>query len=207
MNSAVRGRDPAGSAATRIRDTAARLVAELDQPGAGSPLSAMAAARELAAATNSALQEAVDRARVAGHSWREIGDVLETTRQAAFQRFGRPIDPRTGTPMIRAVPPGMTDRAVAVFVDIVESRWEAATRDFNERMREAVSPERIAAVHAQVQGMVGAFERMGEPVAFQAGDVTTVDIPLYFEAGEMNGQISFDRDGQVAGLFIRPPNP
>ncbi len=47
----------------------------------------MLAARERAVAANEALQDAVDRARDAGHSWREIGEVLGTTRQAAFQRF------------------------------------------------------------------------------------------------------------------------
>ena len=73
----------------------------------------MAAARELSAATGAALQEAVDRARAAGHSWREIGDVLGTTRQAAFQRFGHPVAPRTGAPMSTDVPPGAADRAAA----------------------------------------------------------------------------------------------
>jgi hypothetical protein len=58
----------------------------------------MLAARERAVAANEALQDAVDRARDAGRSWREIGDVLGTTRQAAVQRFGHPADPRTGTP-------------------------------------------------------------------------------------------------------------
>jgi len=66
-----------------------------------SPLAGLAAAREQSAAAAAALQAAVDRARAAGHSWREIGDVLQTTRQAAFQRFGRPIDPRTNKPMTR----------------------------------------------------------------------------------------------------------
>jgi hypothetical protein len=65
----------------------------------------MAAAREQAVAANQALLAAVDRARDAGHSWREIGEVLGTTRQAAFQRFGHPVDPRTGTPMSHDVPP------------------------------------------------------------------------------------------------------
>ena len=57
----------------------------------------MAAARDQAIAASEALQASVDRARDAGHSWREIGGVLGTTRQAAFQRFGHPVDPCTGT--------------------------------------------------------------------------------------------------------------
>jgi Protein of unknown function (DUF3887) len=198
---------PADPVASRIQDTAGRVIAELAYPGAGSPLAAMAAARELAAATNAALQEAVDRARAAGHSWREIGDVLETTRQAAFQRFGRPVDPRTGRPMTRIVPPGRAEQAVAVFTDIVEGRWEAACRDFTETMREHVDAERIATVYAQVVGAIGSYERMGEPVALQLDAITSVEIPLHFEAGDRQGQVSFDRDGKVVGLFIRPPAP
>jgi len=35
------------------------------------------------------LREAVEEARDAGDSWTVIGAALETTRQAAYQRFGR----------------------------------------------------------------------------------------------------------------------
>jgi hypothetical protein len=63
----------------------------------------MATARERAVAANEALQAAVDRARDAGHSWREIGDVLGTTRQAAFQRFDR--DGRVAGLVLRAASP------------------------------------------------------------------------------------------------------
>ena len=89
-----------------------------------SPLEATLAARERAVAANEALQGAVDRARDAGHSWREIGDVLGTTRQAAFQRFGHPVDPRTGTPMSHDVPADAADRAVGLITGVAEGRWE-----------------------------------------------------------------------------------
>jgi hypothetical protein len=82
----------------------------------------MAAAREQAVAANQALLAAVDRARDAGHSWREIGEVLGTTRQAAFQRFGHPVDPRTGTPMSRDIPPDAVDRAVGLITCLAQGR-------------------------------------------------------------------------------------
>jgi len=189
--------------AVRVGDAARRLAEELTGPGTGSALAAVAAASELSTAASAALQEAVDRARAAGHSWREIGDVLDTTRQAAFQRFGQPVDPRTGKPMLRAVPRGTADRAIGLFADIVEGRWEAATKDFTPQMLEHVDASRIADAYAQTVSMVGSFERMGEPVALGA----SVDIPLYFEAGECTGQVTFDRDGKVIGLFIRPSQP
>ena len=62
--------DPVASA---VRATAGRLADQLSRPGAGSPLAAMAAARELSAATNAAMQAAVDRARAACIAAFEIG--------------------------------------------------------------------------------------------------------------------------------------
>jgi Protein of unknown function (DUF3887) len=190
--------------AIRVRDTARRLIRELTSTGTGSPLEAVAAARELSAAADASLQAAVDRARSAGHSWREIGDVLDTTRQAAFQRFGHPVDPRTGRPMILDVLPGAADRAVRIFVCFTEGRWEDARRDFGERVLQAVDADRLARGWAQTIGMVGDYERMGEPLVYPVEDATAVDVPLYFEAGERTGRVVFDRDGKVVGLWLRP---
>ena len=41
-----------------------------------------------------------------------------------------------------------------------------------------------------------------EPVAHRAGDYTVVDVPLRFEAAELTGRVSYDRAGQVSGLFF-----
>ncbi len=38
------------------------------------------------------LKLCVQQSRAAGHTWQELGDRLGITRQAAFQRFGKPID-------------------------------------------------------------------------------------------------------------------
>ena len=47
------------------------------------------AARKAIADAEQELREAVKAARDAGDSWTVIGAALDTTRQAAFQRFGR----------------------------------------------------------------------------------------------------------------------
>jgi Protein of unknown function (DUF3887) len=188
----------------RIRATADRVTAELAEPAAGAPLGAVAAARELSSAATAALQATVDRARAAGYSWQEIGDVLETTRQAAFQRFGRPVDPRTGVPMSKALLPGAAERAAGIFADIAAGQYEAARQDFDERMRGALDASRLASGWARMASLYGQFERMGEPVALAAGDHTQARIPLHFEAGEASGRVTFDSAGKVAGLFMRP---
>jgi hypothetical protein len=190
--------------ATEPAGAGARAQERPEPPGGGSPLAAIASARQLSAAAEAALQQAVDRARAAGHSWREIGEVLQTSRQAAFQRFGRPVDPRTGEPMSRAVPPGLTDKAITIFADMATGRWERVCRDFDEVMRSRVQPDRLAAGWAHTIGMIGSFERMGEALAYPTDGGTIVHIPLYFEAGERTGQVSFDDNANVVGLFIRP---
>jgi len=194
----------AGPVASRVRESAAQLADELGRRGPGSPLAAMVAARELLAATGDALQQAVDQARAAGHSWREIGEVLGTTRQAAFQRFGRPVDPRTGAPMSRDVPAGAADRAAAILTSLTEGRWEDARHDFDARMRRGADADRLASGWAHMAGMVGRFESMGEPFAHRAGDHTVVEIPLNFEAGTAVGRVIFAEDGRVTGLWLRP---
>jgi uncharacterized protein DUF3887 len=185
-------------------DTVDRLADAVARSGSGSPLEALTAARDLSAAAGEALQEAVDRARAAGHSWREIGDVLGTTRQAAFQRFGHPVDPRTGAPMSTEVAPGATDQAVTIFTCLAEGRWEEARRDFNAKMSQALDVKRLSEAWARMASLVGAYEGMGEPFVHRVVDHTVVEIPLRFEAGEATGRVVFDEDGKVAGLWLRP---
>jgi hypothetical protein len=167
------------------------------------PLAVVAVVRSLARVVEDGMREAVQAARQAGHTWAELGDLLGTTRQAAFQRFGRPLDPRTGAPMADAIMPGAAERAASLIADVAEQRWEQARAGFDKRMSAALSAEALATAWAQVIGAAGAYQGMGEPVAHQAGDYTVVDIPLHFEAAELNGRVSFSGTGQVAGLFFQ----
>lgn len=168
------------------------------------PLEALTAARELASAAGEALQEAVDRARDAGHSWREIGDVLGTTRQAAFQRFGHPIDPRTGVAMSTEVPPGTAGRAAAIVASIADGKWQEARQDFNEPMSEGLDATQLADSWTRVVSLFGSYEGMGEPSAHRVADNVAVEIPLRFEAADGIARVVFDSGGKVAGLWFRP---
>ena len=193
---------PADAMVSQVRGAAEQLAGQLGRPG--SPLEAVTAARELAATADAALQESVDRARAAGHSWREIGDVLETTRQAAFQRFGRPVDPRTGQPMVRQELPGAAGRATAIMRRLADGRWDEVRRDFAPIMAERLPAEDLARGWAHMIGLVGALESTGEPSVLVSGDGTMVDVPLHFEAADRTGKVNFNPEGQIVGLFIRP---
>jgi len=178
--------------------------------GASSPspagLETVLVASELSAAAASALRLSVELARAAGRTWQELGDVLGVSRQAAFQRFAHPVDPRTGEPMSSAMLPGAAAKATQLMIDWIEERYGQVTADFSDKMAKKLPATRMAAAWAQVIGMVGSYQGMGEPMTRQAGDLTIVDIPLTFEASEMKGRVVFDTDGKVAGLFILKPD-
>jgi len=104
--------------------------------------------------------------------------------------------------MAEDILPGAAERANGLFADVAEQRWDQACVGFNQQMSERLDPAALAGVWAQVIGTAGGYEGMGEPVAHQAGDYTVVDVPLHFEAADLTGRVSYDRAGQVAGLFF-----
>ncbi|GAA3297026.1 hypothetical protein GCM10020218_081470 [Dactylosporangium vinaceum] len=189
------------SAARRRRES---VKLDLTSAAGGGTLGEVGAAHRQVLAAQDLLRTAVDRARAEGRTWQEIGDVLGTTRQAAFQRFGRPVDPRTGEPMADGLLPDAGDRALAVLGDTAAARFERVRASFDEVMLGAVGVEELASVWAMVIGTAGAFERFGEPVVHPAGDLSVVDVLMEFEAGHAMAQVAFRRDGSVAGLHIRP---
>jgi hypothetical protein len=170
------------------------------------PLAVVADALGTARDAETKLKEAVEAARRAGHTWQEIGDLLGTSRQAAFQRFGRPIDSRPGTSVAQPKLPDASRRAEDLATAIVERRWSDIRQDFDQRMLETVDENLLALTWTQVANTVGRYERMGEPLVLASGDYTMVEVPLYFEAGERTVEVTY-RGGQVAGLWIQPQSP
>ena len=195
---------PSGSddVAVEVARATRRLLEELERPESSDV--AVGAARDLLAAADAALQAAVDRARSAGQSWRDIGDVLGTSRQAAFQRFGHPVDPHIGAPMNRTVPSGSIERVTDFVGSFTANRWTEVLGCFDGRMRERHDAERLASGWAQLTGMFGAYEGMGEVSPIAVGDATVVDVLLRFEAGEAMLWVRFDHAGRVSGLRQHP---
>jgi hypothetical protein len=186
----------------RVAEAARRVIEGFGS--ADSAGNAVAAARDLSAAAEAALQAAVDRARASGQSWREIGDALGTSRQAAFQRFGHPIDPRTGEPMTRTIPPGTVEQVTRFLTRFTEGRWEETLTDFDDFMRSRHDPARLANGWAHLIGLFGSYQGMGEVSPVSAGDSIVADVLLHFEAGEAMVWVRFDRDGKVSGLRLHP---
>jgi hypothetical protein len=181
----------------------------------GSPLASPAyldlvrRAQDLDDLSEQVLRLCVQQSRDAGHTWQEIGDLLGVTRQAAFQRFGKPIDPRTGEPMDKTVRMAdAAERAISIVAAVLEGRMDEARQSFNAHVLEAFTDEVRGSAMATMAGLVGAFEGFGdgEPFVRRIGDLTVVDIPLCYEAGDMKARVSFDADEKVASIFILNPD-
>lgn len=185
----------------KIAGAAKRLVGELDQPG--SHEEAVAAARELSNVAEEALQATVDRAREDGQTWRDIGRVLGTSRQAAFQRFGR-VAERSGDGAGRALPPGSLERVTEFVSHFLASDWEEVVGYLSESVRPNLDAERLASGWSQMISRYGSYESTGKvsPIAFDDGVV--IDLLLRFEAGEAMLWARFDSDGKISGLRLHP---
>jgi hypothetical protein len=166
------------------------------------PVSAVRASVGLQSRATALVVAAVEQAREAGATWHEVGEALGVTRQAAFQRFGRPIDPRTGETMNTVPLPEAATLAEEVIDELSTGKWDEVSRRFDSPMSERLGSEGLAAAWAQVIGLAGAYELRGEVHAARAADITITNTNLAFEAGEFIARISFRDDHSIAGLYI-----
>ncbi|MFF4788987.1 MULTISPECIES: DUF3887 domain-containing protein [unclassified Streptomyces] len=200
---------PLASLSARLAEHSAALASAVGSPLAPPAyLDLIRRAQDVDVLAEQVLKLCVQQCRDAGHTWQEVGDLLGVTRQAAFQRFGKPIDPRTGEPMDKTV--RMTDapeRALGIVTAVLEGRMDDARPSFNAEVLAAFTDKVRGDALAGVAGLVGAFEGFGEgePFVRRIGDHTVVDIPLRYEAGEMKARVAFDTDEKVAGFFVLPP--
>jgi hypothetical protein len=201
-----------GDVLRQSADQVPRLDDGSDTGSAAGPPGGLAAVRlavALRQVADQTLAACVRQAREAGHTWQELGDTLNTTRQAAYQRFGRPaagaVDPRGGSVVSEELLPGAAERALGVFDAYFQGLDEQLFADFVPEMRVHVPVQKLVEGRARLADTIGRFEGTGEPFVRRIGKYTAVDVPLAFEAGERTGQVSFDREGMIAGLFVRLP--
>lgn len=173
------------------------MTPELRRGHVGDGLTSVAAAGERARGADEALRHAVDEARALGRTWQEIADALGTSRQAAYQRFSRPVI--VNTPGAESTLPGAADKAVTLLADLIAGRWADARRDFDARLTATLTTGGLVAAWTET---VGTCERMGEPGTLRVGGYTVVHVPLHCAAGELTARVSFDDDGAVAGLHL-----
>lgn len=169
------------------------------------PIALVRAAHQIRDGAEALMAAAVQQAREAGRTWQEIGQVLGVSRQAAFQKYGKPIDPRNGEVMNTSPLPEAIELAQAVIDDHAHGRWTDITARFDETMRAGLTEEGLAEAWAYLAGIAGAYESHGDTEAVRAGDFTITTTPLTFEAGDFVARITFRDDQTIAGLYILNP--
>jgi hypothetical protein len=204
--------DHAGLAARLVMGLALTANAELlagillgrQESEADPVLSALSASRNLAVVVDDIQRSLARQARERGRTWAAIGEVLQVTRQAAFQRFGGTPDGTEASTGAGVQLPGAAEAALQVVDDFLAERWQEIRSGFDGRMSQAGSAERLQAARSRTEHEVGRFQETGTPsVTVQAG-YTVVDVPLAFERGDRLGRVAFNVDGQVSGFFVLP---
>lgn len=194
--------NPLTSLAANMRHDVDEILAAPVLTGDRSPLETLSAALRIQQAAAELVAAAISDARDEGCTWSQIGDVLGVSRQAAFQRFGRPTDPRTGEPMSTTPLPGADDLARGVIDDLSHARWGAVVARFDTTMADRLDADGLAAAWATIIARAGTFESTGTTTSTRRADFTVTDTPLAFEAGDFTARISFRDDARIAGLFI-----
>jgi hypothetical protein len=164
-------------------------------------LHTVASARVLRRVADDALAAAVADARDQGATWAELGAVLGTSRQAAFQRFAQTRESGTGLPSVAVPLPGAAGAALEVLAAFFAGDLARVRRDFTVAMAE-LDEQRLVAVRRQLAGTVGPWESLGEPFVRRNGVLTVVDVPVRCAAGELTGRVAFTDAGGVTGLFF-----
>jgi hypothetical protein len=170
------------------------------------PIDLVLAAHQIRDGAEALMAAAVQQARETGRTWQEIGQVLGVSRQAAFQRYGKPIDPRNGEAMNTSPLPDAIELARAVIDDHAHGQWANITERFDETMRAGLTEEGLAEAWAYLVVMAGAYESHGDTDAVRAGDYTITNTPLTFEAGDFVARVTFREDRTIAGLYILNPD-
>lgn len=199
-----------GSPAERSRDTAGEPADTSDDPLLG----AVRAADDAHRAAEVALAQAALRAREGGRTWAQIGETLGVSRQAAFKRFGRPIDPETGAALTTGPTIDPAALAEQAFRALAAGDVEAVHGLMTHACSRALTKARLGAVWRDVLATVGELESFSghETRSHDGGALPGVTsgplvarLVLHHEAGEMVGHVSVNRAGRIDGLLLTPP--
>ena len=141
--------DPGGAT---LDDVQALLVTLRDLETAASdaqdeaPILRVAVTAELRAITEELLHDYVENARANEVPWQQIGDVLGISRQAAFQRFRNPNDPRGNHQMRTKTNEGLIPKAEQVYHQLAADDYTAVAAEMTLITQRALSEKKVMGV-------------------------------------------------------------
>jgi len=75
---------------------------------------------------------------------------------------------------------------------------------FDERMQQALPPERLAAIWEQLTSQVGALRKISTVTIQEEGSMTVANVTCVFQKAPLVAQLAFDGQGRIAGLHFLP---
>jgi len=109
-----------------------------------------------------------------------------------------------GTPPLTMVQDDIVDIAKDVVDKLAAEDFEGVTEHFNEQMRQGLPVEKIEQTWTGVVQQIGSFESQGTPRRARQGEGRGVLIRCKFERGAAQVDVWFDRNDEIAGLWIHP---
>jgi hypothetical protein len=95
-------------------------------------------------------------------------------------------------------------KAKAMLDALNKGEWEAAGKHFDKTMKEKFPPDKAKELWEAVTKQVGAFKKLERTETTKVKDSTIVDLVCEFDKTPLKVRVSFDKDGQVEGFFLRP---
>lgn len=110
--------------------------------------------------------------------------------------------------MTTSIDPGAIESRTAHLVSaLAAGDFEAATRDFGDRMKAALPPDKLAATWQSLKEQTGALRGV-ESIEIQPADGNLLAVATAtFEKTDLFIRVGFDPRGQVIGLFFAPKPP
>jgi len=188
------------------------LVSALEEVESGSgdatdvAIRQVAIAVELKTLVDQALHDYVEHARAHQVSWQQIGDVLGISRQAAFQRFRNPDDPRGSSHMRTKSSNALIPKAEAIYRMIEAGDYHTVASQMTFLVQRVLTEKKVMRVWSEAKTIAGALESLGESFVRPSGrNAVVVETPLAFEAGDFVGRIAYNRRDKVVGMLIMRP--
>lgn len=88
--------------------------------------------------------------------------------------------------------------------DLANGDFHAASTSFDDRMKGALSGDKLGKVWRSLASHFGKLESRGEPQAVMYQGLPVVGTALQFERGDLVAQLACDHDGKIAGFYVRP---
>jgi len=91
-----------------------------------------------------------------------------------------------------------------LLTNFTAGKFDAAAKDFDKQMLDALPPAKLAEVAKQLEAQLGKFKSAGAATASLVKGYNVVTLASEYEKAKVDVQVVFDGEGKVAGLFFKP---